>query len=47
MVDTAGTLCKACDLLREMGAVRVIACASHGILTDPACDRINACQALE
>lgn len=47
MVDTAGTLCKACDLLKEMGAVRVIACASHGILTDPACDRINACEALE
>ncbi|EPY28660.1 ribose-phosphate pyrophosphokinase [Angomonas deanei] len=35
MVDTAGTLCKACDLLKEMGAVRVIACASHGILTNP------------
>lgn len=47
MVDTAGTLCKACDLLKEMGAMRVIACASHGILTDPACERINACTALE
>lgn len=47
MVDTAGTLCKACDLLKEMGAVRVIACASHGILSEPACDRLNACEALE
>lgn len=47
MVDTAGTLCKACDLLKEMGATRVIACATHGILTDPATDRINACGALE
>mmetsp|Transcript_59338 Transcript_59338/g.68717 ORF Transcript_59338/g.68717 Transcript_59338/m.68717 type:complete len:341 (-) Transcript_59338:274-1296(-) len=47
MVDTAGTLVKACDLLKEMGAVRVIACASHGILTDPACQRLNDCVALE
>lgn len=46
MVDTAGTLCKACELLKEMGAVRVIACATHGILTDPACDRINQTDAL-
>lgn len=47
MVDTAGTLVKACDLLKEMGATRVIACASHGILTDPACQRINDCEALD
>lgn len=46
MVDTAGTLCKACVLLKEMGAVRVVACATHGILTDPACDRINQTDAL-
>lgn len=46
MVDTAGTLVKACDLLKEMGATRVVACASHGILTDPACERIMACEAL-
>ncbi|ORC91536.1 putative phosphoribosylpyrophosphate synthetase [Trypanosoma theileri] len=46
MVDTAGTLCKACDLLKEMGAVRLVACASHGILTDPACERISRCDAL-
>eukprot|EP00796_Vickermania_ingenoplastis_P011917 gene11918-8199_t len=47
MVDTAGTLCKACDLLKEMGALRVIACATHGILTDPACERINNSAALK
>lgn len=46
MVDTAGTLCKACELLKEMGAVRVVACATHGILTDPACERINQTDAL-
>lgn len=47
MVDTAGTLCKACELLREMGAIRVLACATHGILTDPACERINNTDALD
>jgi ribose-phosphate pyrophosphokinase len=47
MVDTAGTLVKACDLLKEMGATRVVACASHGILTDPACERIMSCDALQ
>lgn len=47
MVDTAGTLVKACALLKEMGATKVVACASHGILTDPACQRINDCVALE
>lgn len=47
MVDTAGTLVKACDLLKDMGALRVIACASHGILTDPAAERIMQCAALE
>eukprot|EP00758_Cryptobia_borreli_P007786 Tbor_TRINITY_DN5331_c2_g4::TRINITY_DN5331_c2_g4_i1::g.4733::m.4733/K00948/PRPS, prsA; ribose-phosphate pyrophosphokinase len=47
MIDTGGTLVKACDLLKEMGAARVMACASHGILTDPACERINNCDALD
>lgn len=47
MVDTAGTLVKACYLLKEMGATRVVACASHGILTDPACSRIMECDALQ
>lgn len=47
MVDTAGTLCKACELLKDMGAIRVVACATHGILTDPACERICNSTALE
>ncbi|EAN79273.1 phosphoribosylpyrophosphate synthetase, putative [Trypanosoma brucei brucei TREU927] len=46
IVDTAGTLCKACELLRDMGALRLVACATHGILTDPACERISQCDAL-
>ena len=47
MVDTAGTLVKACELLKNLGATKVIACASHGILTDPACERIMKCDALD
>lgn len=47
MCDTGGTLVKACELLKEMGATRVIACCAHGILTDPCAQRVNACAALE
>ena len=33
MVDTAGTLCKAAEVLKEFGARRVFAFASHGVLS--------------
>ncbi|KAG8348758.1 putative phosphoribosylpyrophosphate synthetase [Trypanosoma vivax] len=46
MIDTAGTLCKAAEVLKEYGAEEVHAWATHGILTDPACERINKCSAL-
>ncbi len=42
MIDTAGTLCKAADVLMDMGAASVRACATHGILSGPAFDNINA-----
>ena len=41
MIDTAGTLCKAADVLREKGAASVRCCATHGILSDGALDRIH------
>jgi len=41
MIDTAGTLCKAADLLTKNGASRVLACATHGLLTGPAVERIT------
>lgn len=41
MIDTAGTLTKAADVLMEMGAASVRACATHGILSGPAYDNIN------
>ena len=40
--DTAGTLTKAADVLVDMGAASVRACATHGILSGPAYDNINA-----
>jgi ribose-phosphate pyrophosphokinase len=47
MVDTGGTLIKACELLKSMGALKVVACISHGILSGPCAARINASDALE
>ena len=36
IIDTAGTLCAGADALREAGATRVIACATHALFNDPA-----------
>ena len=42
MVDTAGSLCGAAKAIVEIGGAKeVYACASHGILSGPAIDRIN------
>ncbi|MGJ8585229.1 MAG: ribose-phosphate pyrophosphokinase [Marinosulfonomonas sp.] len=41
IVDTAGTLCKAAELLMEQGAREVHAYITHGVLSGPAVDRIN------
>ncbi len=41
MVDTAGSLCHAAEALVKNGALRVTACASHGVLSGSALDRIN------
>jgi len=41
IIDTAGTLCTAADLLRENGAIDIIACATHGVFSDAAMDRLN------
>ncbi|MFT5082211.1 MAG: ribose-phosphate pyrophosphokinase [Lentisphaeria bacterium] len=42
MVDTAGTLCNAAKALKERGATRVIAYATHPVLSGPALERLNA-----
>ena len=41
MVDTAGTLCKAADIMMENGATSVRAIASHAILSGKAYERIE------
>ena len=43
MVDTAGSLCNAARAVVEVGGAKnVYACASHGVLSGPAIERINA-----
>ena len=41
MIDTAGTLTQAASALKQHGATRIYACATHGVLSGPAIDRIN------
>ncbi|MCH5219725.1 MAG: ribose-phosphate pyrophosphokinase [Muribaculaceae bacterium] len=41
MVDTAGTITKAADLMKENGAKSVRALASHAIMSDPATERVE------
>ncbi|MDP4184548.1 MAG: ribose-phosphate pyrophosphokinase [Bacteroidota bacterium] len=41
MIDTAGTITKAADLMMEKGARSVRAFASHGVLSGPAYERIE------
>jgi ribose-phosphate pyrophosphokinase len=40
MIDTAGTLCAAAKTVLEEGAARVIACATHGVFSGPAFERL-------
>jgi len=41
MVDTAGTLCQAANILKERGATKVVAYATHAVLSGNAIDNIN------
>lgn len=41
MVDTAGTLCKAAEALKEHGAVKVVAYATHAVLSGAAIKNLN------
>ena len=40
MIDTAGTLCGAAAALKNAGAAEVYTCATHGVLSGPAVERI-------
>lgn len=41
MIDTAGTICNAAKAVMENGAVHVYACATHGVLSGPAIERLE------
>lgn len=44
MVDTAGTLCKAADALKDQGASRVVAYCTHAVLSGKALENIEGSQ---
>lgn len=46
MIDTAGTLCAGAEVLMNYGATKIIACATHAVLSGPAIGRINDTEAL-
>ena len=41
MIDTGGTICAGARLLRERGATRVLACATHAVFSPPAMERLS------
>ena len=41
MVDTAGTITMAADIMKEAGALSVRACASHCVMSGPASERVQ------
>jgi ribose-phosphate pyrophosphokinase len=41
MIDTAGTISEGARLLRQEGAERVYACATHAVFSPPASDRLS------
>jgi ribose-phosphate pyrophosphokinase len=47
MIDTAGTLVKAAEVLKERGAKKVYAYCTHPIFSGPAIERISASPALD
>ncbi|MBT8061056.1 MAG: ribose-phosphate pyrophosphokinase, partial [Gammaproteobacteria bacterium] len=41
LIDTAGTLCQACEALKGRGAKKVVAYITHPVLSGPAVERIS------
>jgi ribose-phosphate pyrophosphokinase len=42
MIDTAGTICAAAEILKHEGAAKIYVLATHGIFSGPAVERLNA-----
>jgi ribose-phosphate pyrophosphokinase len=47
MIDTAGTMAEAIRALKARGARDVYCCATHALLSGPACERLAAAPARE
>ncbi|MCP2332413.1 ribose-phosphate pyrophosphokinase [Actinoalloteichus cyanogriseus DSM 43889] len=47
IIDTGGTIVKAAEALKEAGAAEVVIAATHGVLSDPATERLANCGASE
>jgi ribose-phosphate pyrophosphokinase len=47
MIDTGGTIAKAVREVLEAGATKVVVAATHGVLSDPAAERLSQCGADE
>ena len=45
-IDTPGTNCAGAEVLLKYGATKIVACATHPVLSGPAIDRINETEAL-
>jgi ribose-phosphate pyrophosphokinase len=43
MIDTAGTIANAANVLKDMGAKEVYACCTHSVLSGPAIEKLNNC----
>jgi len=42
MIDTGGTICSGANLLKQEGAKRIFACASHAVFSPPSYERLSA-----
>ena len=47
MIDTAGTICAGASVLKEKGAKDVYIACTHGVLSGPAVERLENCEAKE
>ena len=45
IIDTAGTITQAAYALKQKGAAEIIVCATHGLLTGDACQKLEKCPA--
>lgn len=42
MIDTAGTICAGAQAIKDLGAVKVLACCTHPVLSGPAIERLES-----